>query len=156
MAAGDFVWFRAGLLAIGNAQINLGSDTFKAGIVKSAANSGIDPSATTADPRWGSGGTTNLSSSQVATAAGYTGPVTLTSVTWSLVSNVPTLRGTIPTIPNNASGFTNGRWMIIYSDTDAGKRAIGYYDLGTDRSIAAGADLQVDPSGADNDIATIS
>ena len=87
MAVGDITWFRAGLLAVGTKLIDLNADTIKLGLVKSAANSGIDPTNITADPRWGAGGTTNLSTSQVATGTSYTtGGPSLTTKTFALQS----------------------------------------------------------------------
>lgn len=155
MAAGDITWFRQALLDLGKKVHDLSADTLKLGIVKSAANSGIDPTATTADPRWGAGGTTNLSSSQVATGGtSYTGPQTLGSVTWTLVSNEPFLRAAVVSLAQDASGFTNGRWGIIYNDTAAGKQALAFVDLGGDKSLAAGG-LSIDWNGASNDILKI-
>lgn len=60
MASGDIVWFDQALLNLGEKVFDLSSDTLKLGIVKSAANSGIDPAASTSDPCWGAGGSTNL------------------------------------------------------------------------------------------------
>lgn len=155
MAQGDIYWFDQALLDIGKKLHDLSADTLKLGIVKSAANSGIDPAVTTSDPRWGSGGSTNLSSSQVATGGtSYTGPQTLASATWTLVSGVATLRANVVTLNQDASGFTNGRWGIIYNDTDSGKRALAFVDLGSDRSLAAGS-LTIDWNGATNDILTL-
>jgi hypothetical protein len=52
------------------------------------------------------------------------------------------------TVAQDASGFTNGRWGIIYNNTDANKRAIGYLDLGSDRSIVGGSlTIQMNASG---------
>lgn len=155
MASGDIKWFVRALLDLGEKLHDLSSDTLKVGIVKSAANGGIDPTKDTADPRWGAGGTTNLSSSEVTTGGtSYTGPLTLGSVTWTLVSNVPTLRATDPSMAQDASGFTNGRWAIVYNDSDAGKRAIGFIDLGSDRSLVTGA-LTINFQGGSNDILTL-
>lgn len=155
MASGDIVWFDQALLNLGEKVFDLSSDTLKLGIVKSAANSGIDPAASTSDPCWGAGGSTNLSSSQVATGGtSYTGPQTLASVTWTIVSGTPTLRAANVTLASDASGFTNGRWGIIYDDSATNKNAIAYVDLGSDRSIASGG-LTIDWSGADGDILTL-
>jgi hypothetical protein len=153
MAVGDITWFRAGLLAIGTKLINLSADTIKLGLIKSAANSGIDPTNILADPRWGAGGTTNLATSQVNTGTSYAnGGPTLTK-TFELRANVPTLRGDIVTIAQDASGFTNARWGILYETVTL--RAIAFVDLGTDRSVVGG-ELKIDWSGVDNDILTIS
>jgi len=154
MAVGDITWFRAGLLAVGTKLIDLNADTIKLGLVKSAANSGIDPTNITADPRWGAGGTTNLSSSQVATGTSYaTGGPSLTTKSFALQANVPTLRADIVTIAQDAAGFTNARWGILYEAVTT--RAIAFVDLGSDRSVVGGA-LTIDWSGATNDILTIS
>jgi hypothetical protein len=154
MAVGDVVIFRAGLMALGTKLIDLSADTLKIAFVKSAANSGIDPVATTADPRWGAGGTTNLSTSQVATGTSYvTGGPSLTTKTFALQSGVPTLRADIVTIAQDASGFTNARWAIIYESVTT--RAIAFVDLGSDRSIVGG-ELKIDWANATNDIFTIS
>jgi hypothetical protein len=154
MAVGDIFWFRAGLLAVGTKLIDLNADTIRLGLVKSAANSGIDPTNITADPRWGAGGTTNLSTSQVATGTSYTtGGPTLTTKSFALRANVPTLRADIVTIAQDAAGFTNARWGILYESVTL--RAIAFVDLGTDRSVVGG-ELKIDWSGVDNDILTIS
>lgn len=151
MAQGDIKWFAQALLDLGEKLHDLSSDTFKLGIITSA----VTPSLSTSDPRWGAGGSTNLSSNQVATGGtSYTGPLTLASVTWTLVSNVPTFRATDPTMAQDASGFTNGRWGIIYNDTDAGKRAIGFIDLGFDRSLVTGS-LTINFGGAGTDVLTL-
>lgn len=138
MAAGDIVWFDQALVELGSETFNLAADTIKLGLVKSAANSGIDPSAATSDPCWGAGGSTNLSSYQVATGGtSYTGPITLASVTWALASGKAKLDAADVTINADASGFTNARWGIIYDDSATDKNALGYVDLGGDKSIAS-------------------
>lgn len=115
--------------------INLTSDTIKMGIV----TNGTVPTVSTADPRWGAGGTTNFSSNQVATGTAYTGPITLTSVTYTQASGVNTFDAADVSVSQDASGFTNGYYGIIYDDTSAGKYAIGFVDLGGPVSIQGGA-----------------
>lgn len=135
MATGDVKWFAEGLLALGNKVHNLSSDTLKVGVVTTATVPGID----TADPRWGAGGTTNFSSNQVSTGTAYTGPITMASVTWTLVAgtpDVPTLKATDITIAQDGSGFTNGAYGIIYNDTDASKRCLGYIELSSAGSLS--------------------
>jgi len=152
MAAGDIFWFEQALLDIGKKLHDLSADTLKLAIIKGSGDSGIDPTEATADPRWGAGGSTNLSSSQVATGGtAYTGPITLASRTWTLVSGKPTLRADVINLAQDASGFTNGRWGVLYNDTDSGKRALGYVDLGSARSLVTGP-LTIDWSGGTNDI----
>lgn len=152
MASGDITWFKQALLDLGKALHNIDTATIKVGIIKSAANGGFDPTATLADPRWGTGGTTNLSTGQVTTGGtSYTAPLTLASKTWAAVSNNPTLAANTISLAQDASGFTNGRWAIIYNDTDAGKRALAYVDLGADRSLVTGP-LSIDWYGVGNEI----
>jgi hypothetical protein len=155
MATGDITSFQQARLNIGKGLYDLSADTLKLGIIKSLANGGHDPAAADADPHWGGTGTTNLATHQVATAGtSYTGPQTLGSVTFTLVSGTATLRAANVSLSTDASGFTNGRWGILYDDTDANKRALAFVDFGADISIAA-APLLIDWSGASGDILTI-
>lgn len=151
MATGDVKWFAQALLDLGEKIHDLSNDTLKLGLITSATT----PAVSTSDPRWGAGGGTDLTTNQVATGTSYSsGGPTLTSVTWTLVSNVPTLRAANVTINQDGTGFTNARWGIIYNDTAAGKQAVAYLDLGSDRSIVGGS-LTIDWSGANGDIVTI-
>ena len=149
MAAGDIKWFPEALLNLGKKVHNLSSDTLKLGIVTNATVPGLG----TADPHWGGTGTTNFATNQVSTGGGYAGPITLTSVTWTNVSNVPTLRATDVVIPQNASGFSNGAYGIIYNDTDANKRALGWVEISSagTASIVSGS-LTIDFQGAGTDV----
>ena len=106
--------------------INLVTDTLKLGIVTNA----VAPSVTTADPRWGAGGTTDFSADDVAHATGYAGPITLAGVTFTRTGAVETLAASNVIIPQDVVGFTNAYYGIIYDDTAAGKPAIGFIDLG--------------------------
>lgn len=153
MATGTVKWFAQGLLDLGNKVHNLSSDTFKLGIVTTTTV----PSVTTAAPHWGGTGTTNFATNQVSTGGTqYTGPKTLASVSWSLVSGVPTFRATDVAMTQDASGFTNGAYAIIYNDTDANKRAIGFVELSAAgaASLQSGA-LTIDWQGAGTDILTL-
>jgi hypothetical protein len=152
MATGDVKWFAQGVLDLGNKIHNLASDALQLGIVTAATV----PSMSTAGPHWGGTGTTNFATNQVGTGGGYTGPITLASVTWTNVSGVLTLRATDVVIPQNASGFSNGAYGIIFNNTDANKRAIAYVELsaaGTS-SIVSGS-LTIDWQGAGTDVLRI-
>jgi len=153
MATGTVKFFAASLLDLGNKVHNLSSDTLKLGIVTTATV----PTLSTAAPHFGGTGTTNFATTQVGTGGtAYTGPVTLASVTWTNVANVPTLRAATVTLNQDASGFTNGAYGIIFNDTDANKRAIGFIEIsaaGT-ASLVSGQ-LVIDWSGATNDILTL-
>lgn len=135
MATGDITWFDQALLDLGEKIHDLSTDVLKLGLVTSV----VTPAANTADPRWGAGGGTNLSTNAVATGTAWTGPVTLASVTWTIVAGTPTLDAADPAqIAQDGAGFTNARWGIIYNDTAAGKQALAFVDLGSDRSIVSG------------------
>ncbi len=151
MAVGDIKWFGQGLHDLGSKIHNLASDTLKLGLI----NSTTTPAVGTTGPHWGGTGTTNLATNQVATGTSYaTGGPSLSTVTWTNVSGVPTLRAAAVTVAQDATGFTDARWGIIYNSTDANKRAIAFVDLGSARSIQAGS-LTLDWSGATDDILTI-
>jgi hypothetical protein len=152
MATGDVKWFQQGVLDLGNKIHNLASDALQLGIVTTATV----PSMSTAGPHWGGTGTTNFATNQVGTGGGYTGPITLASVTWTNVSGVLTLRATDVTIPQNASGFSNGAWGIIFNNTDANKRAIAYVELsaGGTLSIVSGS-VTIDWQGLGTDVLRI-
>ncbi len=153
MATGDVRWFRRALLDLGEKLHDLSSDTFRLGIVTTATAPTVD----TADPRWGAGGTTNFSTNQVATGGtSYTGPQLLGSVTWTQVSNIPTFRAANVSLAQDASGFTNGAYGIIYNDTDAGKRALGWVEISAagSASLVSGP-IVIDWNGANGDIFTI-
>ena len=152
MATGDIKWFSAGLLQLGTKIHNLTSDTLKLGIVTTATV----PTTDTALPHWGGTGTTNFATNQVGTGGGYTGPITLAAVTFTEIGaspKVPTLRATDVVIPQNAGGFANGAYGIIYNDTDANKRALGFIEISSagTASIVSGS-LTLDFQGAGTDV----
>jgi hypothetical protein len=136
MAAGDIVIFNEFKEDVGQKIHNLSSDTFKLGLVTNA----VTPAATTADPRWGAGGSTNLSSSQVTPGGNYSsGGPALASSTWSETSGTATFDAADVSIALNASNPNNARWGIIYNDTSAGKEAVAFVDLGGVTDLSAGA-----------------
>lgn len=152
MATGDVKWFQQAILDLGNKIHNLSSDALRLGIVTTATV----PAVGTAGPHWGGSGTTNFASSQVATGGtSYTGPISLTSITWTLVSGVATLRFAIINLAQDASGFTNGAYGILYNNTDANKRALGWVEISSagTASLVSGS-IQIDWSGANNDVLT--
>jgi hypothetical protein len=152
MATGTVKWFAQGLHDLGNKIHDLDNDDLRIGIVSAVTV----PTVATAAPHWGGTGTTNFATNQVALATAYTGPIALTTKVWLIVAGVPTLRADIVTIAQDAAGFTNGAYGIIYNNTDVNKRAIGYVELsaaGT-LSIVAGSE-SIDWAGATNDILTL-
>jgi hypothetical protein len=149
MATGDVKWFSQGLLDLGNKIHDMDGDDWRLGIVTTATV----PSISTAAPHWGGTGTTNFATNQVATATAYTGPVVLASESWTIVSNNPTFRADNVTIAQDASGFTNGAYGIIYNNTDANKRAVAFIEIssgGTAGNVSG--PITIDWNGASNDI----
>ena len=152
MATGTVKWFSAGLLQLGSRVHNLTADVLKFGIVDAS----VVPTWDTPVPHWGGTGTTNFAASQVSTVAGYTGPITMAGVTFSEIGTnpkVPTLRATDISLPQTPTGFSNGAYGIIYNDTDANKRALGFIELSAAGalSIVSGA-VVVDWQGAGTDV----
>lgn len=126
MATGDMKWFAQALLDLGNKVHDLDGDDWRLGIVTTATV----PSLSTAAPHWGGTGTTNFATTQVGTGGtSYTGPQVLAGESWALISNVATFGADEVVLAQDASGFTNGAYGIIYNNTDANKRAIGFIEL---------------------------
>lgn len=153
MATGTIKWFSQALLDLGNKIHNLSSDTLKLGLITTA----VPPTINTAAPHWGGTGTTNFAANQVATGGtSYTAPLTMTTVTWTLVSNIPTLRFDIIVLNQDAAGATNIAYGILYNSIDANKRALAYIELSATGTLSlVAATLTLDPSGVGNDVLTL-
>lgn len=139
MAQGDVVFFDQFLedLAIGT---DVGHDfgatphTIMCAIVDSTTT----PTTTTADPRWGAGGTTNFSTWEVTVAGDYSAGGN-ECTTAGITNNA----GTIEFDWGNPTAWATGtdadaKWGIVYNDTIAGKQCIGYVDLGTAFDMSTG------------------
>lgn len=127
MAQGDVVFFQQFLVDALEGVHNLETDSIQIGLTDGTT----PPAEGTADPRWGTGGTTNFLSEQCTTGGAYTGPVQLTnnSVTWN------NARAEIDwddpaTWSQNGSSPTDATYGIIFNNTASGKQCIGYVDLG--------------------------
>lgn len=152
MATGDIKWFQQAIVDLGNKIHNLSSDALQLGIVTNATV----PALATAAPHWGGTGTTNFAANQVGIAGGYTGPIALAGVTWSNIAGVITLRATDIVVPQNASGFANGAYAIIFNNTDANKRAIGFIELSSAGTISiVSGSFTIDFQGAGTDVLRI-
>lgn len=150
MATGTMKWFAQALHDLGNKIHDLDTDSFQLGIVTTATV----PAVNTAAPHWGGTGTTNFATNQVATGGtSYTGPIALPSETWTLNATgaVMDWADTSTQLAQDASGFTDGAWGIIYNNTDANKRAIGYIEIssgGTASLVAGAININLSASGA--------
>jgi hypothetical protein len=136
MASGDIKFFAQALHDLGNKIHDLDTDDWRMGIVTSVTA----PTVATAAPHWGGTGTTNFLTTQVVTTGtSYTAPVILTAESWTLGATGATMDFADVSLAQDASGFTNGRWGIVFNNTDANKRCLGYVDLGSDRSLVTGS-----------------
>lgn len=150
MATGTLKWFAQGLMDLGNKIHDLDGDDWRMGIVTTATV----PAVNTAAPHWGGTGTTNFATNQVATTGtSYTGPIVLTSEAWALTATGAAMdwADTAMQLAQDASGFTNGAYGIIYNNTDANKRAIGYIEISSTgaASLVTGAvNINLSASGA--------
>lgn len=135
MAQGDIIIFDTAHLNLINDWDD--SNTFFYGIVTSSAPT---PTRDTVAPHWNGTGTTNFYTYQVSIGGtSYTGPKSLGSFTYTETTNIFTLDFANPTTINqDASGFTDGRWVIIYNNTDNSKRCFAAIDLGGPISIQSG------------------
>jgi len=134
MAAGDVFVFDQFFVDVLSKLHDLSSDTIKIAFITDA----VTPAVTDADPRWGAGGSTNYSTNEVTPGGNYsTGGETITNVSVTLSSGKGVFDGDNISIAVNGSNPTNARWGIIYNDTDAGKRAIAYFDIGSVFSLAS-------------------
>jgi hypothetical protein len=137
MATGTIKWFAQGLHDLGNKIHGLGVDDYRLGIVTNATV----PAVNTAAPHWGGTGTTKFATNQVGTGGtSYTGPIVLTSEAWALNATGGAMDFADISLAQDASGFTNGAYGIIYNNTDVNKRAIGYVEIssGGTASLVAG------------------
>lgn len=99
------------------------------------------PETTTADPRWGAGGGTNVFSNEVTTSPSYiTGGKQL--VNFQAALNAGAVEYTSNDITpwlQDAGGDTDCRWGIVYNNTLAGKQCIGWIDLGSSFDMSGGS-----------------
>ena len=138
MAQGDVAFFDQACVDVLEKLHDLENDDIKIGLITSA----VTPAVTTADPRWGSGGSTNFATNQVTPGGNYaSGGPSAANPSVSLTGGLAAFDADDVTIAQNAGNPTNARWGIGYNNTDAGKRALFYVDLGSTFDMTTG-DLQ--------------
>lgn len=113
---------------------NLNTDALHLGLVTSSTT----PTASTADPRWGAGGSTDWSTNEVTPGGNYSsgGPDIVN--TYAESSGTATLDAGDVSILENASNPTNARWGIAYNNTSAGKEVVFFLDLGAAVDLSGG------------------
>lgn len=134
MAEGDVTTVNEFREDVGTGIHDLNTDAVKLGLITSATT----PTAATADPRWGAGGTTDWSTNEVTPGGNYTtGGPDITN-TYSETSGTATFDAADVSILENASNPTDARWGILYNDTSVGKEVIAFLDLGAVVDLSAG------------------
>jgi hypothetical protein len=139
MAINDVGLFQQFIEDMGNGVHNLDTDAIKLGLIDSVQT----PVATSADPRWGAGGTVNFDTNEVTQTGNYTAEGLDITATWSQTTGTGTFDATdVTTWTSNASNPDDARWGIIYNSTAAGKNCIGWVDLGSAFDMTTG-DLNI-------------
>ncbi len=142
MAEGEFFRFNQFKLDQGRKIHDLVNDEIKFFAMKGAAQGGIDPAKGTADPRYGAGGSTDLSTHECAAGGNYATGGMVVSCTWTADGDNVKFDSddTAPQISwaKHASNPTNARYIIGYNNTASGKQCIGFIDLGAVKDMTAG------------------
>lgn len=135
MAAGDFTVFSQAKIDLGNKVFNLATDSVKFALVTAV----VTPAEADAGPHFGGTGTTNYATNQVTPGGSYAtgGPALTTKVFNASGANAKWDADDV-SITQNVLNPTNARWAILYDDTDANKRAVGFLDLGVARDLTTG------------------
>ncbi len=128
MATGDFTVFDEAKLALLNGTHDLDTDTIKVAICDNTAA----PAAGTATPALGD-------FTEVGTAGTYVAGGTALTISLTEAAGTVTFDATNnPTWLQNASNDVDAYWGIVYNDTNVGKEAIGFLDLGGPVDMSAG------------------
>jgi len=136
MAQGDVHVFDQFLVDALEKKHDLENDSIKCALIDSVQT----PATTSADPRWGAGGTVNFSTDEVTAGGNYVaGGADCANPAVTLNGGLAEIDFDDPaTWAQNVSNPTDARWGIIYNDTSAGKECIGYVDLGSAFDMTTG------------------
>ena len=138
MARGDFLLFNAFALDLADGVHNLETGVLKLALIDNV----ITPTQADATPQWGAGSGIDYDGHQVAEfVGGYSdGGVTISGPETNQAGAVTTLDDDDSNIQltQNAAGFDDAYWGILYNDSATNKECIGYLDLGGPVSQVAG------------------
>ncbi|MEM8735333.1 MAG: hypothetical protein AAGG44_13965 [Planctomycetota bacterium] len=130
MAAGDVTIFEEFTQQLGAEQHDFASDVIKLGLIDNT----LTPLANIATPTW-----TDYSANEVSAAGGYVaGGLTLSSVTWTELAGIATLDADDIALVQNAGGFADAYWGILYNDTNGTDMAFAFVELAAPTSEVAG------------------
>ena len=130
MARGDWTTFEEFSKDLANGVHNLGSDTFKVGLIDDTT----PPTAGDATPRWADYSGNEVSGTGY-TADGYT----LTGTSTSEAAGVTTFDDTgNVTWSQNGAGFTDAYYAILYNASASADQAVGFLDMGGPVSLQDG------------------
>ena len=137
MATGDFTVFNEFTISLGEKLVNLETDTIKLGLIDNV----VTPLVDTATPTWDGTSSQDYDGNEVGTGGGYSaGGLTLSGPELIRAVAVATFDDDDSnlSLAQNAAGFTDAYWGILYSDTATAKNAIGFLELGGPVSEVAG------------------
>ena len=131
MARNDWVMFEEFSLDLANGVHNLGSNTFKVGLVDETTPV---PVSTSVEPEW-----TDFSGNEVSGTGYSAGGATLSGTSTAEAAGVTTFDDTgNVTWSQNGAGPTNIYWAILYNDSAASKECVGFLDMGGPVSLQDG------------------
>jgi len=126
MATGDVTVFNEFVEDLGEEVHDFENDTLKLAIIDTT----VTPTQDTATPQWGAGSSQDYDANEVSTAGGYTANgETLTTVTFDRSTTTVTLDADDVSLSQDAGGFTDGAWGILYNDSAANKNCIAFVEL---------------------------
>ena len=138
MATGDLTLFEEWLVDDGEGDVHdYEVDVFKIALIDNV----ITPTAADATPAWGATSGVDYDANEVSTAGAVyvAGGLTLANPTHTEAAGVATFDADDPAvITQDAAGFTDAYWGIIYNDTTTNKNAIAFIELGGPVSQVAG------------------
>lgn len=137
MARGDLTVFNEFTVSLGEKKINLETDTIKLALIDDT----VTPVVTATAPQWGAGSDQDYDDNEVGTGGGYSaGGFTISGPELVRSGAVATFDDDDSnlSLAQNASGFENAYWGILYSDTATNKDCIAFIDLGGPVSEVAG------------------